>query len=91
MESKNSHLHQNILVPNKYTISENLSRVIHSVIDVTVDMDRMQDVLPGVNAAKLVTRLTILKFVVELKIQEQHVKYYMFKTWAVNHMMQHFI
>ena len=80
MESKNSHLHLNILVPNKHTISGNLSRVIHSVIDVTVDMDRMQDVLPGVNAAKLVTSLTILKFVVELKIQEQHVKYYMFKT-----------
>ena len=67
MENKGSHLHQNILVPNKHTISGNLSRIIHSVIDVTVDMDRMQDVLPGVNAAKLVTRLTILKFVVELK------------------------
>ena len=79
MESKNSHLHQNIL-PNKHTIARNLSRVIHSVIDVTVDMDRMQDALPGVNAAKLETSLTILKFVVELKIQEQHVKYYMFKT-----------
>ena len=43
MESKNGHLHQNILVPNKHTISGNLSRIIHSVIDVTVDMDRMQD------------------------------------------------
>ena len=57
MESKNGHLHQNILVPNKHTIARNISRVIHSVIDVTVDMDRMQDALPGVNAAKLVTSL----------------------------------
>ena len=79
MESKNSHLHQNILVPNKHTIARNLSRIFLSVIDVTVDMDRMRDALPGVNAAKLVTSLTILKFDVKLKIQEQHVKYYMFK------------
>ena len=43
------------LVPNKHTIAGTLSLVIHSVIDVNVNMARMQDALPGVNAAKLIT------------------------------------
>ena len=78
-KQKQSSLPKHFSAKQTHTIARNLSRVIHSVIDVTVDMDRMRDALPGVNAAKLVTSLTIFKFDVKLKIQEQHVKYYMFK------------
>lgn len=91
METKNSHLHVNIIVTNRHIAMGNQVQATRSAADVTVGMGMMENTLPLVKDAKLATNGTILKCVVLTNIPNQHAKSYMFMMCAMKNLMKRFI